>query len=294
VEHKRLRERFPLLREEGVALMVARSATPPPHPQRHTHDVVEIFCVRSGTGTDQHGERRHALRPGTVGIVHHGQSHTLVGGRVELVNLLLDLERLPPPDLGELAPALHAILPLHPSLRYRTRTAVYLDLPADGPHLAALAAMLAEQETRATGWREALRAHLRVFLVTLARRAADLGLHGDGRAFDTPPLGLERVRQRLDRSFDHPVRLPELARLAGCAPATLSRGFRRYTGETVVGYAHRLRIDAAKRALGATDDAIIAVARASGFGDLAFFNRVFKRRVGCTPSAWRRHALGAA
>jgi AraC-like DNA-binding protein len=293
MEHKRLRERYPLLREEGLALMVARSAV---HPggQRHTHDAVEVFTVRSGSAVDIHGERRHRMRPGTVGIVHQGQSHAFAGGPVEVINLLLDLERLPPPDLGELTPALHAILPLHPSLRYRTREAVHLDLPADGAHLAALEAMLAEQTRRADGWREAMRAHLRVFLIALARRAAELGLRGAGRAFDTPPSGLERVRQRIERAFDQPLRLPELARLAGCAPATLCRGFKRYTGETVLGYAHRLRIDAAKRALGGTDDAIIDVARSSGFGDLAFFNRVFKRNVGCTPSRWRRHALGGS
>lgn len=294
MEHKRLLERFRLLREEGLALAVARITTPAaPTWVRHTHDVVEVFAVRSGSAVDHAGDGRHRLRPGTVGIIHYGQDHTFSGGPVEVVNLLLDLARLPLPDLGELQPALHAVLPLHPSLRHRRRAPVHLDLPPRAGHLHALEAMLAEQEGGdSLGRRETLLAHLRVFLVAIARHAASLGLRGDGRALDTPPAGVERVRRHLERAFDAPVRIRELARLAGCAEGTLSRRFKAYTGDSIVRYAHRLRLDAAQRALGSTDDPVTSIARAAGFADLAFFNRVFRRQCGCTPTQWRRRALG--
>lgn len=293
IEHKRLLERHRLLREEGLALAVARSATGGSALHRHTHDVVEVFAVRAGSALDHSGDGRHRLRPGTVGIIHYGQDHTVTGGPLEVINLFLDLARLPLPDLGELTPALHAVLPLHPSLRLRRRPALHLDLPPRGPHLAALEAMLAEQEGGAAlGRREILMAHLRVLLVTLARHAAALGLRGEGRALDTAPPGVERVRRQLERAFDQPVSLPELARLAGCAEATLSRRFKAYTGDSVLRYAHRLRIDAARRALVATDDPVTAIARSAGFADLAFFDRVFRRACGCTPTQWRRRAQG--
>jgi AraC-like DNA-binding protein len=290
MEHKRLLERHRSLRETGIALAEADGVFP--GGGRHTHDVVELFCVRSGRGVDHLGDARRRLRPGTVGIVHYTQGHTFSGGPLAVVNLFLDLTRIPLPEVGELQGVLHAILPMHPSLRHRRGAAIHLDLPLRCGHLDILDAMLAEQAAAGPGHREALHAHLRLFLILLARHAAAAGFAGPGRADDTPDGAVERVRQRLDGGFTEPVRLPDLARLAGCAEATLSRGFRRHTGESVLRYVHRLRIDAARRRLASTDDPVTEVARACGFNDQAFFNRVFRRLAGCTPLAWRRRALG--
>jgi len=290
MEHKRLLERHRSLRETGIALSEAGGVFT--GAGRHTHDVVEIFCVRHGRGLDHVGELQFPLKPGTVGIVHYTQDHTFTGGPLSLVNLFLDLTRIPLPEVGELQSSLHAILPMHPSLRHRRAAGVHLDCPARGPHLDIVDAMLEEQRSAQPGYQEALHAHLRLLLIVLARHAAAAGLTGTGRADDTPNPAIERVRRHLDSAFSDTVRLSDLARLAGCAEATLSRGFRRYTGDSVLRYVHRLRIAAARRHLATTDDPVTDVARACGFSDQAFFNRIFRRLAGCTPREWRRRALG--
>jgi AraC-like DNA-binding protein len=121
----------------------------------------------------------------------------------------------------------------------------------------------------------------------LAGRADALVL---SRGWNQPRTGgkrLEHALRLLHERFTDDVRLAEVARSANLSPAAFSRFFRASTGRTFTEYLIDLRVSAAQRLLVATDLPVAVVAAHAGFRSLANFNRRFRERTGCTPSAYR-------
>ncbi|MEM8783954.1 MAG: AraC family transcriptional regulator [Planctomycetota bacterium] len=105
----------------------------------------------------------------------------------------------------------------------------------------------------------------------------------------------ERQRRRIDRAcrllharYLEPVPLDDVAEVLGVTPPAASRMFRRATGHTVTDYLHELRVAHACRALAESEAPITQVAFDAGFGNLAHFNRVFRRLRGRSPREFRR------
>jgi AraC-like DNA-binding protein len=139
--------------------------------------------------------------------------------------------------------------------------------------------------------------------VRLGRFIALLDVLRRGHASDAVPLSarahssvavgaqdraMGRVLDHLIAHFTDGIRLDQLVRLSGCSPATFARRFTRLTGTTVIGYLHTLRIQEVQRGLLESDRAITDLAFAAGFNNLAHFNAIFRRRVGCPPSLYRK------
>jgi AraC-like DNA-binding protein/uncharacterized RmlC-like cupin family protein len=75
----------------------------------------------------------------------------------------------------------------------------------------------------------------------------------------------------------------EVAEYVGYTPRHLNRLFRRSDDCTVGGYLAQLRIDRARKLLREGRFPVKAVARMCGFGDAAYFARVFRRHTGTSP-----------
>lgn len=259
-------------------------------PSVHTHDVVEIAYIFAGRGEHRLGDACFPLRPGSLGIIHYTQPHVITtgGAPMSVVNLFLDLEALPLPDLGEeLGRALGAILPRHPSLAHRRGQFVHLQFPPGGEQERLLEAMLAEQRARRPGYREALLGLLRLFLIACARLALASGRTRLPEVGETEAR-IEHLRRQLDLDPAAAVSVSALARRLGWSVPHLCRAFRRHTGMSIGAYRQRQRIHAAMLRLRAGDEGVLAVALACGFSDPSYFTRAFRRLVGTTPSAYRR------
>jgi two-component system response regulator YesN len=81
--------------------------------------------------------------------------------------------------------------------------------------------------------------------------------------------------------------LSALARQVGMSKYRLSHRFRDVLGVTFREYLLTVRLERAKALLAAGHVSITEVAHDVGFGDLARFDKVFKRYTGFTPSAYR-------
>jgi AraC family transcriptional regulator len=98
---------------------------------------------------------------------------------------------------------------------------------------------------------------------------------------------LEEARERLhDRRLAAPS-ATDLARQLGVHPSHLARSFRRAYGDSLGGYARRLRLEWAAERLVQTDVKLVCLARDAGFVDQSHFTRAFKRQFGVTPGHYR-------
>ncbi|MFE2943070.1 helix-turn-helix domain-containing protein [Streptomyces sp. NPDC059255] len=89
-----------------------------------------------------------------------------------------------------------------------------------------------------------------------------------------------------------PLTVPEIARAAGVSHNHLTRLFRAETGDTVIGYLRRRRLERAGHLLRESTLSIPAVAASVGIPDLQAFNKACRRELGASPRAVRatRHA----
>ena len=69
--------------------------------------------------------------------------------------------------------------------------------------------------------------------------------------------------------------------------------FTRLVGEPPLRYLTRVRLDAAARRLGGTNDKLLVVAAAAGYESAAAFTRAFERHLGVTPGEYRRAHRGS-
>jgi AraC family transcriptional regulator len=103
---------------------------------------------------------------------------------------------------------------------------------------------------------------------------------------------LVQARDRLHADVAARPSLGELAASVGVHPVTLARAFRRAFGCTVGEYLRRLRIERAAGQLASSTQPLAEIALAAGFADQSHFSNVFRRRVGMSPSAYRREVRG--
>ena len=99
---------------------------------------------------------------------------------------------------------------------------------------------------------------------------------------------LGRITAHIEANCGGPLTLEEAARFAGLTPSSFARFFRKMTGRTFVEFRNSCRIRRACQALAETDRNILEIALASGFQNLANFNRQFRRNTGMPPREYRR------
>lgn len=104
--------------------------------------------------------------------------------------------------------------------------------------------------------------------------------------------GINEVLAYINDNLTEVLDETTLARLAGVTPPTLSRSFRRHTGQSLTKYVNRLRVTLACQLLMSSDFATVTdVCYASGFNNVSNFNRQFLALRGVTPTQFRRLLL---
>ena len=101
------------------------------------------------------------------------------------------------------------------------------------------------------------------------------------------PQALERVLQHMRLYYHKPLRVAELAEMAGMSPSHFNRVYRTALGASPIDWLRHYRISQAKRRLLESTDPIKEVARQVGYADQFYFSKDFKKFTSLTPTAFR-------
>ena len=96
-----------------------------------------------------------------------------------------------------------------------------------------------------------------------------------------------RARDRMDRSYDKPLDVAALARVALTSEAHFIRTFKETFGETPHRYLQRRRLERAMALLRETERPVTEICLDVGFTSLGSFSRTFTHVIGMSPSAYR-------
>ncbi len=103
---------------------------------------------------------------------------------------------------------------------------------------------------------------------------------------------IEKVMEYINLNFEKRISLPEAAKLANMTEVSFSRFFKSRTGTSFIDSVLEIRLGHASRKLIDTNETISEVAYNCGFNNISNFNRIFKKKKGCTPSEFRANLSG--
>lgn len=108
------------------------------------------------------------------------------------------------------------------------------------------------------------------------------------------PPALRRIVEEMGRELEDPLKMGELAGVAGLSTRQMERLFHRYFGKSPAQYYLSLRIERARELLLYTDRSVLDVAVAVGFASTSHFAQWFRRFHGTSPSDLRKKARQSA
>lgn len=100
---------------------------------------------------------------------------------------------------------------------------------------------------------------------------------------------VQKVKTFIDAHYREEIRLAQLSDIAGMSDSSFSRFFKLHTGRNLSDYIIDLRLGYACRQLVDSTNSVAEICYACGFNNLSNFNRIFKKRKGCSPSEFREN-----
>lgn len=100
---------------------------------------------------------------------------------------------------------------------------------------------------------------------------------------------VDKVQKYIAHHYNEDIRLEDMAQMVGMTPEAFSRYFRQRSGRTLSEYIIDIRIGSAARMLVDSTNTVAEICYDCGFNTLSNFNRLFKRKKGCTPKEFREN-----
>ena len=100
---------------------------------------------------------------------------------------------------------------------------------------------------------------------------------------------VQKVKSYIEQNYKHEIRLKTLADIAGMSSSAFSRFFKLHTGRNLSEYIIDQRLGYASRLLVDSTNSIAEISYQCCFNNLSNFNRIFKKRKGCSPSEFREN-----
>lgn len=99
---------------------------------------------------------------------------------------------------------------------------------------------------------------------------------------------LRRILDFVNNHYSRAITIEEIARAVNFSPNYFCRFFKKYMGKTFSDYLRDYRCIKAEALLGTTDKTVTEIALEVGFGSVSYFDKVYKKIKGHTPSAEKR------
>jgi AraC family L-rhamnose operon regulatory protein RhaS len=92
----------------------------------------------------------------------------------------------------------------------------------------------------------------------------------------------------LQTCYNQKITIEKLAEEFHTNRTTLLNDFKKYTGHSINNYLIQLRMMMASTLLRDTELSVDEICERTGFSDISYFSKAFKKRIFCTPSKYRK------
>ncbi|WP_239618558.1 AraC family transcriptional regulator [Cohnella mopanensis] len=155
---------------------------------------------------------------------------------------------------------------------------------------ACMLAIIKELDAKELGYELSIKSHLYRMLSLLVRNYPATLTELDEYRLKLKELErLAPVFAYIDEHYRDKLSVQELAGLAGLSRFHFSRLFKQVTDKTLIDYINLVRINKSENMLRGKSMNVSEIALATGFNDIYYFSRMFKKLKKVSPSEWRNN-----
>lgn len=250
----------------------------------HHHDAHELLYVVSGEITVNIGGEEYYAKEGSLLIFSRFEEHSvrILTPEYRRYTLLISSDDL---SVGAENYLLSSVL-VNRSAGF-THVA---DCSSDRAHFEALLEQMKDEFVlKKRMYEESLDAMFVQLLISLYRIRPELFITD----FNRNTVIVRDIQSRFERAYSERYDLSTLSAEYHVSPSHLAHIFKGITGYSPIEYLMSCRLYAAKNLLGTTDKSIKEIIDLCGFSDESNFSRMFRSKVGMTPSVFRKMAKNA-
>ncbi|ASA24778.1 AraC family transcriptional regulator [Paenibacillus donghaensis] len=251
---------------------------------RHWHEHLEFLFIERGEAVFECGSTPIQVRAGDLVAVNSNELHYGVSSSADLLYyaIIADTSLLhsAAPDAAETK----FITPIQ-----QNRMLLRNHIRGDRHITDCILAIIREMERREFGYELAIKSGLYRLLTLLLRRHVATVLSEDEQTKRSQTLQrFAPVLRYIDVHYPEPISVDDLAAQTGLSRYHFSRLFKELTGHTISVYVNTVRVDRADYLLRHTSLSVTDVAAATGFNDIYYFSRTFKKYKQKNPSMVRK------
>lgn len=254
----------------------------------HWHNYLEISYVKQGIGRYYIENKVYDIAPGDIVVINNIEPHYMevLPPQTMVQPVVMFDGRLISDGSSQLFDSQY----LEPFFARGSNFSNKIDRHTDvGKKIFTLLTEIESEYTaQRVGYQLMIKAKLLSIFTYLIRYYQDAGKTATSPARKSKKLEqLQVVFEYIDSQLDQPLILEDLAALVYMTPSYFCTFFKKSTGFTPTQYIHNVRVGRAIELLQTTSRGVYDIAIECGFGNLAHFNRTFKRVTGKTPTAIR-------
>lgn len=250
----------------------------------HWHNEMEIIYIKKGAGLVDLDFNRYTVSSGDIVVVVPGQMHGIYrmdNHSMEYENIIFSIDMLISKSSDSLydeffVPFLsgamnfeHIITAKHPQYTAIRDCLDHCDrLCIDWPY----------------GYKLAIKSCLYEFLFLLCNTSSSSSPRPITKNIDR----IKTIIKYIETNYQSPISIDTIASVCGFSSSHFMKFFKNTMGTSFVDYLNDYRLSMASRMLISSDATILVVAADCGYENLSYFNRLFKKKYGMTPSAYRR------
>lgn len=259
----------------------------------HDHDCFELAYVIEGSATQTLDDETETVHQGAYFIIDYGSQHNYTNCQnLKLVNCLFMAEIIDASLTN--CRSFHELMKVcmiryyKQSLGLTPVNRIFYD--EDGEILKLIEEMNKEYEMQNIGYQEVLRGKLLEILILTIRKVVKQQNHIPIEKLTDSEVIREAIRY-LEMNYQEKALLGSFCEKHHYTIQYISRRFKEETGLTALEYLQKIRIEKSCALLAGSTLTIREIAHQVGYDDIKFFNKIFHRMVGMTPSEYRKQFL---
>lgn len=258
-----------------------------PQVPLHWHAELELIVIKKGRGCVSADLEKRSVTSGDIVLIRPGQLHSIEqepGHVMEYENIILKPQLLMSGEddlcaVRFIVPFINGDLPsetfLTPALSY------YKDLSECIRQIDLLCG------TRTEAYQLAVKGLLFQFFFLLISNSQK---KETAPASQTKSLEkMKTILKYVEEHYAERITIDDMASLTYYSRSHFMKFFKQHMGAGFTEYLNDYRLTMAERLLKSSDCSVLEVAEKSGFDNLSYFNRIFKRKYGVSPGKWRAH-----